>query len=147
MLRVLPFDGLKARPWLKSMGRTAGRGERPCAHACAQLCVHPFVPGHALHALPRTRAGEYIDDTEDLINIELDYSRNRLIRLEILITIGTFSLAFFNIVTGMLGENLVIPPSITQDIWGFVLVNLGTGCFCVSLFVGAYWLLRMQKVI
>lgn len=32
--------------------------------------------------------GEYIDDTEDYINIQLDYSRNRLLRLEIMITVG-----------------------------------------------------------
>ncbi len=37
--------------------------------------------GHSVcSALP---AGEYIDDTEDLINIELDYSRNRLLKIEI----------------------------------------------------------------
>jgi len=28
------------------------------------------------------RIGEYIDDTEDLINIQLDYARNKLIRFE-----------------------------------------------------------------
>lgn len=92
-------------------------------------------------------AGEYIDDTEDLINIELDYSRNKLIRLEILVTIGTFSLAFFNIVTGMLGENLVIPPAITHDVWAFCLVNGVAACFCVLVFTTAYTLLKRQKVI
>lgn len=47
-----------------------------------------------------TPAGEYIDDTEDLINIQLDYSRNKLIRFDILITTGTFAAAFFNMVRG-----------------------------------------------
>ena len=32
--------------------------------------------------------GEYIDDTEDLINIQLDFARNRLIRFDILLTTG-----------------------------------------------------------
>ncbi len=40
------------------------------------------------HPPKKTSTGEYIDDTEDLINIELDYSRNRLLRLEIMITVG-----------------------------------------------------------
>lgn len=37
--------------------------------------------------------GEYIDDTEDYINIELDYSRNRLLRLEIMITVRSSQIA------------------------------------------------------
>ncbi len=48
-------------------------------------------------------AGEYIDDTEDLINIQLDYSRNKLIRFELLLTTGTFALTFFNMVRAWLG--------------------------------------------
>lgn len=106
----------------------------------------PIIMCASIH-LGCLHAGEYIDDTEDLINIQLDYSRNKLIRLEILITIGTFSLAFFNIVTGMLGENLVIPDSITQDIWGFVLVNSGTACMCLCVFFAVYSALKAQKVI
>ncbi len=47
-----------------------------------------------------SRAGEYIEDTEEYINIELDSSRNRLIRLEILLTGATFSLALWNLVAG-----------------------------------------------
>ena len=45
-------------------------------------------------------AGEYIEDTEEYINIELDSSRNKLIRLEIVLTAGTFSLALWNLVGG-----------------------------------------------
>ena len=36
---------------------------------------------------------EYIDDTEDLINIELDHHRNQLIQLELVLTTATFSIA------------------------------------------------------
>ena len=46
--------------------------------------------------------GEYIEDTEEYINIELDSSRNRLIRLEIVLTGATFSLALWNLVAGAL---------------------------------------------
>ena len=44
------------------------------------------------------RAGEYIKDTEEYINIELDSSRNRLIRLEIVLTAGTFAVAIWGLV-------------------------------------------------
>ena len=43
-------------------------------------------------------AGEYIKDTEEYINIELDSSRNRLIRLEIVLTAGTFAVAIWGLV-------------------------------------------------
>lgn len=91
--------------------------------------------------------GEYIDDTEDFINIELDFNRNKLLRLEILITVATFALAFYNLIAGILGENLVLPEIITQNLWGFIGVN-GTMCFvCVSVFFGLYWSMRHKKLI
>lgn len=43
-------------------------------------------------------AGEFIKDTEEYINIELDSSRNRLIRLEIVLTAGTFAVAIWGLV-------------------------------------------------
>ncbi|GLI61062.1 hypothetical protein VaNZ11_003325 [Volvox africanus] len=91
--------------------------------------------------------GEYIDDTEDLINIQLDFSRNKLIRFDILLTSGTFALAFFNIITGMLGENLVLPDAITQDISGFILVNTSTLLFCVTTFLSLVMIFKWQKVL
>ena len=44
--------------------------------------------------------GEYVEDTEEYINIELDSSRNRLIKLEVVLTAGTFALAIFTLVGG-----------------------------------------------
>ena len=46
--------------------------------------------------------GEYIQDTEEFVNIELDSARNRLIRLEIVLTAATFALAIFSLVGGAL---------------------------------------------
>lgn len=51
-------------------------------------------------------AGEFIKDTEEYINIELDSSRNRLIRLEIVLTAGTFAVAIFSLVAGELSIQL-----------------------------------------
>lgn len=45
-------------------------------------------------------AAEYIQDTEEYINIELDSSRNRLIRLEVVINTATFSIAMYSLVAG-----------------------------------------------
>ncbi|KIZ02442.1 hypothetical protein MNEG_5514 [Monoraphidium neglectum] len=117
---------------------------------------------HKLNAI-----GEYIDDTEDYINIELDYSRNRLLRLEIMITasalgrcdgsasgkllrragVATFCLALYNLLAGVLGENLVLPTLITQDIWGFVVVNGTASTVCVALFFLSWRVMQRRKMI
>jgi hypothetical protein len=47
--------------------------------------------------------GEYIEDTEEYINIELDAGRNRLIRLDIVLTAASFALAPFNLMAGLAG--------------------------------------------
>lgn len=44
--------------------------------------------------------GEFIEDTEEYINIELDSSRNRLLRLEIVLTAATCGIAIFSLVAG-----------------------------------------------
>ena len=49
---------------------------------------------------------EYIDDTEDLINIELDHHRNQLIQLELVLTTATFSIALIGVVSGIFGMNI-----------------------------------------
>jgi magnesium transporter len=67
--------------------------------------------------------GEYIEDTEEYINIELDAGRNRLIRLDIVLTAASFALAPFNLMAGILGENLVIPPLLTASVNKFWVVN------------------------
>lgn len=59
----------------------------------------------------RTRAAAYpaaaaslpplaLQDTEEYINIELDSNRNRLIRLDIILTSASFAIAPFNLIAG-----------------------------------------------
>ncbi|KAF8103416.1 hypothetical protein N665_0188s0352 [Sinapis alba] len=50
-----------------------------------------------------TSLKEYIDDTEDFINIQLDNVRNQLIQFELLLTTATFVVAIFGVVAGSLG--------------------------------------------
>jgi energy-converting hydrogenase Eha subunit G len=90
---------------------------------------------------------EYIEDTEDLVNLELDYSRNRLLKIEIRITIATVCIAIYACVAGVLGENLVLPGAITKGLAGFVAVNAA----CIAACAATYWLcvrsLRRRKLI
>lgn len=80
---------------------------------------------------------DYIQDTEEYINIELDSARNRLIKLEILITAATFAIACFGLIAGILGENLIIPDFLTQKVSGFWLLN----GVCLVACIGAFYAL------
>ncbi|MQL80757.1 hypothetical protein Taro_013208, partial [Colocasia esculenta] len=48
---------------------------------------------------------EYVDDTEDYINIQLDNHRNQLIQLELFLSSGTVSISFYSLVTGIFGSH------------------------------------------
>eukprot|EP00249_Psilotum_nudum_P005173 c18637_g1_i1 orf=737-1984(+) len=52
---------------------------------------------------------EYIDDTEDYVNIQLDHQRNELIQLHITLTIASFSIAIAAVVAGIFGMNIPCP--------------------------------------
>uniref|UniRef100_A0A453CC03 Magnesium transporter n=1 Tax=Aegilops tauschii subsp. strangulata TaxID=200361 RepID=A0A453CC03_AEGTS len=55
--------------------------------------------------IPFSQLKEYIDDTEDFINIQLDNVRNQLIQFELLLTTATFVVAIFGVVSGVFGMN------------------------------------------
>ncbi|KAI4369672.1 hypothetical protein MLD38_018089 [Melastoma candidum] len=86
-----------------------------------------------------TTLREYIDDTEDYINIQLDNHRNQLIQLELFLTSGTVSLSIYSLVAGVFGMNI---PYTWNDGHGYMFkwVVIVTGVFCamVFLFIIAY---------
>ncbi|RZB45041.1 Magnesium transporter MRS2-I isoform B [Glycine soja] len=59
---------------------------------------------HTLNKLTTLR--EYIDDTEDYINIQLDNHRNQLIQLELFLSSGTVCLSFYSLVAAIFGMNI-----------------------------------------
>ena len=65
---------------------------------CKHLISLKMPRGCNCSATTSACAGEFIKDTEEYINIELDSSRNRLIRLEIVLTAGTFAVAIWGLV-------------------------------------------------
>lgn len=53
---------------------------------------------------------EYVDDTEDFINIELDSHRNQLIRLDIVLTCFTACMGLITAVTALFAMNVELQP-------------------------------------
>ncbi|WPT14120.1 Magnesium transporter MRS2-3 [Picochlorum sp. SENEW3] len=91
--------------------------------------------------------GEYIKDTEEYINIELDSSRNRLIRMDIILSVATFAIMPFNLVAGILGENLIIPEQITSSVSQFFGVNIFAAVCCLLTFYGIMLYMKLTKLI
>ncbi|KAG9452542.1 hypothetical protein H6P81_005446 [Aristolochia fimbriata] len=77
---------------------------------------------------------EYIDDTEDYINIQLDNHRNQLIQLELFLSSGTVCLSIYALVAGVFGMNI---PYTWNDEHGYMFkwVIIVSGIACAALFV------------
>ncbi|KAK9684233.1 hypothetical protein RND81_10G195600 [Saponaria officinalis] len=81
-----------------------------------------------------TTLREYIDDTEDYINIQLDNHRNQLIQLELFLSSGTVCLSIYSLVTAIFGMNI---PYQWNDNHGYCFkwVVIVSGLFSAVLFV------------
>lgn len=81
-----------------------------------------------------TTLREYIDDTEDYINIQLDNHRNQLIQLELFLCSGTVCLSLYSLVAAIFGMNL---RHTWREDHGYVFkwVVVVTGAISASLFM------------
>ncbi|KAL4604717.1 hypothetical protein ACB092_10G210100 [Castanea dentata] len=81
-----------------------------------------------------TTLREYIDDTEDYINIQLDNHRNQLIQLELFLSSGTVCLSVYSVVAAIFGMN--IPNILNEDHgYAFKWVVILAGVVCAFLFL------------
>ncbi|XP_057962699.1 magnesium transporter MRS2-5 isoform X2 [Malania oleifera] len=71
---------------------------------------------------------EYIDDTEDLINIKLANVQNQLIQFELLLTAATFVATIFAVVTGVFGMNFDTTIFDYPSTFNWVLLLTGVAC-------------------
>lgn len=79
---------------------------------------------------------EYIDDTEDLINIKLGNVQNQLIQFELLLTAATFVATIFAVVAGVFGMNLKASIFDYPSAFNWVLVIAGlAGCLLYFSFL------------
>ncbi|XP_044489909.1 magnesium transporter MRS2-5 isoform X2 [Mangifera indica] len=71
---------------------------------------------------------EYIDDTEDFINIKLGNIQNQLIQFELLLTSATFVATIFAVVTGVFGMNFAASIFDHANVFYWVLIITGFTC-------------------
>ncbi|XP_074316799.1 magnesium transporter MRS2-I-like [Silene latifolia] len=87
-----------------------------------------------------TTLREYIDDTEDYINIQLDNHRNQLIQLELFLSSGTVSLSVYSLIGAIFGMN--IPYTWNKHYgylfkWVIILAGLASGTIFLTIMIYA----------
>ncbi|VFQ59033.1 unnamed protein product [Cuscuta campestris] len=88
---------------------------------------------------------EYIDDTEDYVNIQLDNQRNELIQLQLILTIASFAIAVETLVAGWFGMNIPCSLYKIQGVfWPFV---GGMTAACIVLFFVVLGYARWKKLL
>ncbi|XP_074310788.1 magnesium transporter MRS2-1-like [Silene latifolia] len=91
-----------------------------------------------------TSLKEYIEDTEDFINIQLDNVRNQLIQFELLLTTATFVVAIFGVIAGIFGMNFEI--ALFDDPNAFQWVLWTTGLTGLVIFGSFVWFFRYKRL-
>ncbi|WCJ23922.1 Magnesium transporter MRS2-2 [Euphorbia peplus] len=81
-----------------------------------------------------TTLREYIDDTEDYINIQLDNHRNQLIQLELFLTSGTVCLSIYSLIAGIFGMNIPYTWNKNHS-YMFSRVVIFTAVLCAVVFI------------
>ncbi|KAG0451968.1 hypothetical protein HPP92_025979 [Vanilla planifolia] len=88
---------------------------------------------------------EYIDDTEDYVNIQLDSHRNELIQLQLVLGIASFAIAIDTLIAGAFAMNIPCQLYNINHIFTFFVVGTAAGSFLIFLVVLAY--ARWKKLI
>ncbi len=76
---------------------------------------------------------EYIEDTEDLVNLKLDQHRNELIGIDLVLTALSLCVAMMTAVAGYFGMNLNSGWEETPGIFNVVAVMTSSGAMLVFL--------------
>ncbi|KAL5561550.1 hypothetical protein UlMin_031297 [Ulmus minor] len=81
---------------------------------------------------------EYIDDTEDYVNIQLDNQRNQLIQLQLTLTIASFAIAMETLIAGMFGMNIPCTLYDKEGIFEIFVGGITAGSILLFLLVLGY---------
>ena len=88
--------------------------------------------------------GEFIDDTEDYVNITLDSHRNQLIQVDLLLTAASFCVGLVTLIAGIFGMNL--RSDLEDDGSAFTLVATLSCVLAVALLAMFVMLMRQKQL-
>lgn len=81
---------------------------------------------------------EYIDDTEDYVNIQLDNQRNELIQFQLTLTIASFAIAVETLIAGLFGMNIPCTLYERDGVFGYFVGGTSAGCLLLFLVILGY---------
>lgn len=87
---------------------------------------------------------EFIDDTEDYVNITLDSHRNQLIQVDLLLTAATFCIGLATLLAGFFGMNLTSGKE--NDGTTFMLVATLSSVLAAALLGGFVLIMRARQL-
>lgn len=100
--------------------------------------VHSLELNFFIWFLFHLQVREYIDDTEDYVNIQLDNQRNELIQLQLILTIASFAIAANTLIAGIFGMNIPCQLYETEGIFEIFVGSTTTACVLIFLLVLGY---------
>lgn len=89
---------------------------------------------------------ERVDDTEDLLELDLDQRRNELVALNLLVASIAMSFGFSAAIAGFFGMNLANTKLIDNN-WVLALVLSTTVGASASLLLLVFWWVRRRKLV
>lgn len=81
---------------------------------------------------------EYIDDTEDYVNIQLDNQRNQLIQLQLILTMASFAITAETLLASLFGMNIPCPLYNIHGIFWYFVWSITAFCFVLFMVVLGY---------
>jgi magnesium transporter len=143
---LLAEDEDMARMYLTEMKKHPETERPPAAHEQVEELLESYL--RVLdHLSSRAKLlGATIDDTEGLVDLQLDSMRNRILRISVLMTVLTCVFAGAGVVNRFFSMNLQLPIYGTNSVWfiGFVAIT----AFTVPLtIVALYWWARLAGIL
>lgn len=95
---------------------------------------------------------EYIDDTEDFINIELDSKRNHLIRVDLILTALNASVSLIIAITALFAMNFQMVPNAEDwpgqgPYWWFVTIVVSCSAGAIALFSAVVGFAKYKRLL
>lgn len=147
---VLPATGTKTpgSPGSAAMTYDTDEEEEEAVEVVEQLLESYFMQVDNTWNKLQTLT-EYIDDTEDYINIQLDSQRNQLIRLDLILTCFTASMALITAITSLFAMNAVLSPQYPDKLpfWWFLIVAIVSAVSAIGMFSLVVGYARWKRLI
>lgn len=99
---------------------------------------------HLLHRL--IIIDEHIDDSEDLLELELDQRRNEIVALNLMVASVATAFGFSAVIAGYFGMNLY-NSNLSSVPWVLAVVIIGSIALSVLSLVVVVWYVRRRKLL